>query len=81
VRTDDAQSDSTKPVRGGLTSREKEIILLIANGDRVSAIAERLCVQSSTVKFHIKSILVKTGSRTQAQAVARFLEISKGAVC
>jgi NarL family two-component system response regulator LiaR len=55
-----------------LTDREKEILLLMADGLPNTAIADKLVVSHSTVKFHVSNILSKLGvtSRTEAVALA-----------
>ncbi len=55
-----------------LTSREKEVLALMAEGLNNNRIAERLGVSISTAKFHVSSILWKLGafSRTEAVAIA-----------
>ena len=55
-----------------LTDREKEILVLMADGLPNTAIADKLVVSHSTVKFHVSNILSKLGvtSRTEAVALA-----------
>ena len=55
-----------------LTDREKEILVLMVEGLPNTAIAERLVVSQSTVKFHVSNVLSKLGvtSRTEAVALA-----------
>ncbi len=45
----------------GLTSRETEVLRLVAKGFSNDEIAERLFVCRKTVKFHVSNILAKTG--------------------
>lgn len=45
----------------GLTPREEEVLLLICQGKKPSAIAVELCIGGSTVKTHTKHIYQKAG--------------------
>lgn len=68
------QRRSLQPVgtsRGSdlLTSREQEILLLLAQGMSNDEIARALVVEMSTVKSHLARILPKLGVRSRLQAV------------
>jgi DNA-binding response OmpR family regulator len=54
----------------GLTPRELEILLLLAEGQRQREIAEGLVISPKTVGTHIERILAKLGVHSRAQAVA-----------
>jgi NarL family two-component system response regulator LiaR len=53
-----------------LTGRESEVLALLVEGLSNPAIAERLRISASTVKFHVSSILGKLGTSTRAETVA-----------
>jgi len=54
-----------------LTSRESEVLALLAVGAGNKEIASRLKISEHTVKFHVSSILSKLGAETRTQAVSR----------
>ncbi|WP_328493544.1 response regulator transcription factor [Streptomyces sp. NBC_00414] len=53
----------------GLTLRETEVLVLIADGLTNQEIARKLQVSTATVKIHINNLFAKTGLRDRAQAV------------
>ena len=60
-----------------LTSREQDVLALLAQGYGNQAIAEKLFVSVTTVKTHLRNINLKLGahSRTEAISLARKLSI------
>jgi DNA-binding NarL/FixJ family response regulator len=65
------RSQPTIPsVTARLTKREREVLLLLADGLRQDDIAERLFISRKTVGTHVANILRKLGVRSQTQAVA-----------
>ena len=54
-----------------ITSRETDVLRLLAEGLVNKDIATRLGISEHTVKFHISSILDKLGASTRTEAVAR----------
>jgi len=56
-----------------LTSRQVEILALVAEGLNNTEIASRLYLTESTVKWHVRKILRALGVANRAQAVARYL--------
>jgi len=57
------------PVLAGLTEREREVLLEIANGLSNSEIAAKFFVSEATVKTHVGRILAKTGLRDRVALV------------
>lgn len=66
-----AQTDSSTPAHG-LTSREREVLALVAIGETNRQIAARLAISEHTVARHVSNIFDKLGvnSRTAAGAFA-----------
>ena len=60
---------STSELVARLTPREREVLVLIAQGASNDMIRQRLVLSEATVRTHVSRILMKTGSRDRAQAV------------
>ncbi len=60
----------TRANPAGLTTRELEVLPLLAAGLRNTEIAERLVVSPKTVDHHVSAILRKLGVRSRGQAGA-----------
>ncbi|MBR6127871.1 response regulator transcription factor [bacterium] len=58
-----------------LTSKEKEVLALVAKGATNKDIADKLCVQDVTVKTHLNSIFKKLGVSNRTQAVLLAMQI------
>jgi DNA-binding CsgD family transcriptional regulator len=61
---------STELARYGLTSREEDVLKLIAEGLRNQEIAEQLFISINTVQHHVRNILRKTGTQNRTGASA-----------
>jgi NarL family two-component system response regulator LiaR len=63
---------TTRPPQpgGNLTTREREVLALLAQGLSNRAIAAELYISASTVDFHVSNILAKLGASTRAEAAA-----------
>ncbi|MDR5694902.1 MAG: response regulator transcription factor [Armatimonadota bacterium] len=64
----------------GLSVREWEILLHIAQGFTDREIATRLHISETTVKTHVRSILKKTQTRNRTEAVTKVLYRRTGTV-
>lgn len=53
----------------GLRPREEEVLQLLAEGWRVTSIAERLGITDHTVRKHLQGVYRKVGVRNQAELV------------
>jgi DNA-binding NarL/FixJ family response regulator len=53
-----------------LTSRERQILALVASGTSNKGIARTLSVSANTVKFHLAAVFDKLNAGTRAEAVA-----------
>ncbi len=65
---------ATQANPAGLTPRQLEILLLLAEGLRNAEIAERLSTTPKTVEHHITAVLAKLNARSRAEAVRRAYE-------
>lgn len=55
---------------GRLTSREVQILQLLANGTSTSGVADALYISPLTVQGHVKSVLTKLGAHSKLEAVS-----------
>ncbi len=54
-----------------LTTREKEVLQLVAEGLTNKAVAQKLHISDHTVKFHVNAIMTKLGAQSRTEAVVR----------
>ena len=59
----------------GLTGREMDVMVLVAEGNTSRKIGEALFISPRTVEMHVQSSLLKLRSRTRAEAVRRLAEL------
>ncbi|MBY8849077.1 response regulator transcription factor [Saccharothrix longispora] len=56
--------------RGALTTREREALVLLAQGAGTEEIGERMGIARNTVRNHVQRVLEKLGARSKLEAVA-----------
>lgn len=66
--------DSAYAEENPLTEREKEVLLLMADGKNTQDIASQLFLTNGTVRNYISVILEKLGVRNRVEAITRFKE-------
>ncbi|KQZ75698.1 LuxR C-terminal-related transcriptional regulator [Nocardioides sp. Root151] len=72
-------SDRQAVLEGLLTSRELEVLTLMATGATNERIAQRLVIAVGTVKSHVKQILRKLRVENRAEAISQYLRLTIGA--
>jgi DNA-binding CsgD family transcriptional regulator len=63
----------------GLTSREAEVLGLIAVQPKLEAVADKLGISREAVRFHLKSIFLKTDKHKQSELIALLWRFNAGA--
>jgi len=61
----------TDPAFAPLSTREREVLALLAQAARVPAIATHLHISQNTVRNHLKAIFAKLGVRSQSALIER----------
>lgn len=69
-----AAASAEAPIEG-LTTREHEVLTLVADGLHNREIAGRLGVSEHTVKFHLGAVFGKLGASTRTEAVQKGLRL------
>ena len=60
----------SRDLTAGLTEREYEVLVLLADGLTTEQVAGQLTVSPHTVRSRIKTILAKLGARNREHAIA-----------
>jgi len=66
---------STRANPANLTTREVEVLALIATGRTNAEVAARLFLSPKTVEHHVSAILAKLGARSRREAVQTAVEL------
>jgi DNA-binding CsgD family transcriptional regulator len=74
----DVEVQAGEPARGPLSSREREVLVLVAGGYELKDIAAELTISVPTVRTHLRNALRKLGARNRAHAIA--LAMQEGAI-
>ena len=69
---------STTALESLLTSRELEVLALMATGATNNRIADELVIAGGTVKSHVKRILRKLCVENRAEAISQYLRLTMG---
>jgi DNA-binding CsgD family transcriptional regulator len=70
-----SRSDFETPALGApLSTREKEVLYLLVQGNAPREIADTLCISYATVRNHLQTVLRKLGVHSQREAVKLALE-------
>lgn len=72
ARSDHEPNDP--PNRIALTTRQQEVLALVAEGLANKAIAQRLVVSETTIKSHLREILRRLDAANRTEAVTRYLQ-------
>jgi DNA-binding CsgD family transcriptional regulator len=70
VRIDEIAGIAARRLEGGLTTRELQVLKLVATGKTNRVIASELLISERTVAAHVRSIFTKLGVSSRAAATA-----------
>jgi len=67
ILAEDLDSESEKPLHEVLSDREYQVMLMIASGKTVGAIAKELCLSVKTISSYRTNILLKTRMKNNSE--------------
>lgn len=67
--------DVSRSVENGLSSREMEVLVCLAQGKTTTQIAGELYISDNTVKTHVRHILEKLEASNRAEAVSKAIQL------
>lgn len=73
IRLAREDAGATADALTSLTSREREVLALVAEGLSNSEIGRRLFISPKTASVHVSAILTKLGASNRAEAAARYV--------
>ena len=74
-RAPGTETESDELGMGSLTSREREVLNLLARGHSNREIAEELVITNKTVKNHLSRVYEKIGAHSRGEAIALWLGV------
>lgn len=72
--TSERDDDEILPAHGLLTEREREVLALVAMGERTAGIARSLGISSATVETHVRHCIAKLDAKSRTHAVTLGLQ-------
>ncbi len=75
IRVPQGKRESTRSNPAGLTARQVEVLVLVAEGLTNAEIAERLVVSQRTAEHHVAALFTKLGVATRREAAQRASEL------
>ena len=70
TRVEELSPITARPIAGGLTGREVQVLKLVATGKTNRAIASELVISEKTVAAHMSSLFTKLGLSSRSAATA-----------
>lgn len=68
-------SEAVQPLLEPLSTRERQVLARLAEGDTNKMIAQALSISDNTVKFHVNAVMGKLGVQSRTEAVVQALRL------